>query len=177
MADTPTDASGFDEFYRGTSRRLLQYAYGLTGDLGDAQDVVQEVYIRAWQRWTRLVRYDSSEAWLRLVATRLATDRWRRFGARRAAASVLGVGTPAVAAPPPPAEDTIVLMAAMRSLPIDQRRAIALHYLLDLPVAEVATEIGVPEGTVKSWLARGRAALAQKLSPAPVRTANGGTDV
>ena len=176
-AAPPTDADGFDDFYRGTSRRLLRYAYGLTGDLGDAQDVVQEVYIRAWQRWSRLVRYDSSEAWLRLVTTRLATDRWRRFGARRAAAGILGVGTPAVAPPPPPAKNTIMLMAAMRSLPIDQRRVVALHYLLDMPVAQVATEIGVPEGTVKSWLSRGRAALAQKLGSSPVPAANGGTDV
>jgi RNA polymerase sigma-70 factor (ECF subfamily) len=172
------DVDGFDEFYRGTSRRLLRYTYGLTGDLGDAQDVVQEVYVRAWQRWDRVARYDAAEAWLRLVATRLATDRWRRFRARRAAASVLGVGIAPVPPPPPPAEDTIVLMAAMRSLPAEQRRALALHYLLDMSVADVAAETGAPPGTVKSWLARGRATLAQKLSPAHFTTAAiGGTDV
>jgi RNA polymerase sigma-70 factor, ECF subfamily len=172
------DADGFDEFYRGTSRRLLRYAYGLTGDLGDAQDIVQEVYIRAWQRWRRLAGYSSAESWLRLVATRLVTDRWRRLGVRRAAAAVLGVGTPAVAPVPPPAEETMVLMAAMRCLPVDQRRALALHYLLDMPVADVAVETGVPIGTVKSWLSRGRAALAERLAGKPVAQAvNGGIDV
>ena len=48
------DGSSFDEFYQATSRRLVQYAYALTGDLGTAQDLVQETYLRAWQRWSRL---------------------------------------------------------------------------------------------------------------------------
>jgi Sigma-70 region 2 len=81
------DVDGFDAFYRGTSRRLLHYAYGLTGNPTEAQDLVQEAYARAWQRWRRLVGYDDQEAWLRLVVTRLATDRWRRLGVRRAAAA------------------------------------------------------------------------------------------
>src|SRR3954447_26828233 len=73
----------FDGFYRDTSRRLLRYAYGLTGDPGEAQDLVQEAYARAWQRWRRLTGYEDPEAWLRLVVHRLATDRWRRLGVRR----------------------------------------------------------------------------------------------
>ena len=54
-------------------------------------------------------------------------------------------------------------MAALRRLPAAQREAIALHHLADLPVAEVALTLGVPEGTVKARLARGRAALAVLL--------------
>src|SRR5689334_6899970 len=60
----------FDEFYRDTSRRLARYAYGLTGDVADAQDLVQEAYARAWQRWRRLSGYEDQEAWLRLVVNR-----------------------------------------------------------------------------------------------------------
>jgi RNA polymerase sigma-70 factor (ECF subfamily) len=155
-----SDISTFDEFYRGTSRRLVRYAYGLTGDLRDAQDLAQEAYVRAWQRWSKLATYDNAEAWLRLVVTRLATDRWRlrAVRARRTAE-------------PPPAvtDDTAVLDAvelvnAMRRLPVDHRRALAMHYLLDLPIADIAVEAGVAVGTVKSWLSRGRAALAEALS-------------
>ena len=56
-------------------------------------------------------------------------------------------------------------MAALRRLPAAQREAIALHHLADLPVAEVAQTLGVPEGTVKARLSRGRAALAELLEP------------
>jgi RNA polymerase sigma-70 factor (sigma-E family) len=149
----------FDAFYRDTSRRLLRYAYGLTGDAAEAQDLVQEAYARAWQRRRRLAGYEDPEAWLRLVVNRLATDRWRRLGVRRKRAE---------AAPPPdpvapPSEDVVLLVRAMRALPVTQRRALALHYLLDRSVAEIAAETGAATGTVKSWLSRGRAALAAQL--------------
>jgi DNA-directed RNA polymerase specialized sigma24 family protein len=75
--------AAYDEFYRGTSRRTMRYAFGLTGDLGDAQDLTQEAYVRAWQRWSRLRDYESTEAWLRTVIYRLATDRWRHLAVRR----------------------------------------------------------------------------------------------
>jgi RNA polymerase sigma-70 factor, ECF subfamily len=52
---------------------------------------------------------------------------------------------------------------ALRSLPLDQRKVVVLHHLLDLPVAQVAAELGVPVGTVKSRLARARSALAARL--------------
>ncbi|MGE5828584.1 MAG: SigE family RNA polymerase sigma factor [Micromonosporaceae bacterium] len=154
------DASTFDELYRATSRRLMHYAYALTGDLGEAQDLVQEVYIRAWQRWNHLRHYDSIEAWLRLVLSRLATDRWRRLRSLRVA--LTRSGPPGDAAPP--GDEALLLVWALRQLPETQRRALALHHLFDLPVDEVATEIGVPVGTVKSWLARGRTALAAALT-------------
>lgn len=95
----------FDKFYRDTSRRLLRYAYGLTGDAGEAQDLVQEAYARAWQRRRRLAGYDDPEAWLRLVVNRLATDRWRHLGVRRkraAAAAPPDPGSPGCPAAGPP---------------------------------------------------------------------------
>ena len=56
------------------------------------------------------------------------------------------------------------MIAALRQLPDSQREVLALHYLADLPVLEVAELLGVPEGTVKSRLMRGREALAALLS-------------
>ena len=61
----------------------------------------------------------------------------------------------------------LALMAALRRLPLPQREAIALYYLADLPVAEVTSCLGVPVGTVKTRLSRGRAALAVLLSSSP----------
>src|SRR5262245_36790978 len=144
----------FAEFYRATSHRTLRYAYGLTGDLAQAQDVVQEAYVRAWERWRRLSGYDDAEAWLRLVVSRLVFDWWRHLRVRRTTA----LARPAPAAPP--SEDTVLVVAALKKLPDRQRQALALHYLLDVSVAQIATELEVSEGTVKSWLSRGRASLA-----------------
>ena len=151
----------FDAFYRDTSRRLARYAYGLTGNPAETQDLVQEAYARAWQRRRRLAEYQDPEAWLRLVVSRLAADRWRRLGVRRARIAT----EPPPPLVPPPSEDTVLLVSAMRALPQDHRRALVLHYLLDRSVAEIAAETGVATGTVKSWLSRGRSALAAALSP------------
>lgn len=153
------DADGFDEFYRGTCHRVLRYGYALTGDLTEAQDVVQEAYIRAWQRWHRLAAYDQTEAWVRLVVARLATDNWRRRRNRRAA--LRRAGPPYAVAPP--SDDTVLLVGALRRLPAAQRQAVALHYLCDMSVAEIAAETGAAIGTVKSWLSRGRTGLAAVL--------------
>jgi RNA polymerase sigma-70 factor (ECF subfamily) len=94
-----------------------------------------------------------------VVLTRLATDRWRRLGVRRAASATLRPPEPTQ----PPSETTLLLVAALRTLPMVQRRALVLHYLLDRSVADVAKETQTNVNTVKSWLARGRAGLAAAL--------------
>ena len=63
----------------------------------------------------------------------------------------------------PPNDDGVLLVRALRQLPEHQRRALALHYLYDMSVEEIAMETDAPTGTVKSWLSRGRAALAVVL--------------
>jgi RNA polymerase sigma-70 factor, ECF subfamily len=157
---TPGSAEAeFDDFYRSTASRTLRYAYGLTGDPVAAQDLAQEAYVRAWQRWRTVRGYDNAEAWLRRVATSLATDRWRRIAVRRRYARA---NPPAPV--PPPDENTVLLAAALRRLPVRQRRALTLRYLLDLPVDQIATELGITQSTVRSTLARGRAALAALLT-------------
>ncbi|MFG2058261.1 SigE family RNA polymerase sigma factor [Micromonospora sp. NPDC048930] len=153
------DANSFDDFYRSTSARTLRYGYAVADDPGEAQDLVQEAYARAWRQWGKLAAHPAPEAWLRLVISRLATDRWRRLRSWRLAASRTG--------PPddvrPPGEETVLLVGALRQLPARQRQALALHYLFDMSVEEVAREAGVPTGTVKSWLSRGRTRLAELL--------------
>ena len=153
------DAGDFDECYRATSRRLLSYAYALTGDWAQAQDLAQEAYMKAWRRWDRLSQYDDIEAWLRLVVYRQATDFWRRLGQWRRAMPLLG--GPAQTGPAD--ESTVVLNQALRQLPAAQRQVLALHYLFDLPVTRIAHDARVPVSTVKTWLARGRTALAAAL--------------
>ncbi|MEU3453888.1 SigE family RNA polymerase sigma factor [Micromonospora sp. NPDC006766] len=154
------DADGFDEFYRGSRQRLLGFVYVLTGNLAEAQDAVQEAYIRAWQRWPTVRGYNDPEAWVRVVASRIAVSRWRSLRSR--ARAYLRHGAEESIAPP--STDTVDVVAALRRLPEEQRTAIALYYLLGMPVAEVARETAAPVGTVKARLSRGRAALAGLLA-------------
>ncbi|WDZ86829.1 sigma-70 family RNA polymerase sigma factor [Micromonospora cathayae] len=154
------DVDGFDEFYRGSRQRLLGFVYVLTGDLSEAQDSVQEAYVRAWQRWSTVSGYDDPEAWVRVVASRIAVSRWRSLRSR--ARAYLRHG--ATESVPAPSTDTVEVVAALRRLPEEQRTALALYYLLGLPVAEVARETNAPVGTVKARLSRGRTALAGLLA-------------
>jgi DNA-directed RNA polymerase specialized sigma24 family protein len=84
MSDQPAaalpdgDASDFDAFYRESRDRLLAQLYAFTSDRGDAQECLAEAYMRAWQRWSQISRYDAPEAWVRTVAFRLSVNRWRK---------------------------------------------------------------------------------------------------
>jgi RNA polymerase sigma factor (sigma-70 family) len=155
------DAVGFDQFYRDTRQRVLQYLVGVSGgDLAEAQDAAAEAYARAWQRWDRVRGCDDPEAWVRVVAWRILASGWRKLRGRRAAYTRHGPAP----APPEPGVDGVALMAALRTLPIDQRIAIVLYHIIELPVAAIAEQTGVPVGTVKARLARARRALAPLLS-------------
>src|SRR5262245_11616292 len=101
----------FAEFYRATSARTLRYAYGLTGELQQAQDVTQEAYVRAWQRWGEVSEYDNSEAWLRLVINRQVIDWWKHLRVRRNTRYERQADLPA------PSEDTVLVTTALRQLP------------------------------------------------------------
>ncbi|GIG88964.1 RNA polymerase sigma factor [Plantactinospora endophytica] len=147
--------SDFEEFYQSTRHRVVTVLYALGGNMADAQDATQEAYARAWQRWTKVGGYADPEAWVRVVARRIQLNRWRKL--RNGLVAYRRHGPP----PPvePPSENSAALVAALRQLPADQREAIVLHHLVDLPVAAVATQLGVPVNTVKTRLARGRRAL------------------
>ena len=153
----PTD--DFDELYRAAAPRLVRQLLPLVRDRQEAEDVVQEAYARAFARWSTVSAYDAPEAWIRTVAMRLAISRWRR--SRNALAAWHRHGPPEDL--PGTSPDAVALMAALRRLPEVQRVAIVLHHLVDLSVEQVAAETGVPTGTVKTRLARGRAALAPLL--------------
>jgi RNA polymerase sigma-70 factor, ECF subfamily len=147
----------FDGLYAACATRLVSQVALLTGDVGEAQDAVQEAFIRAWNHRDRVEVAAGAEGWVRTTALRLAVSRWRRI--RRGA---LGAASPdqTVAGPDP---DHVALVAAMRRLPEVQRTALALHYFCDLTVEEVSVETHAPVGTVKARLSRGRAALAAAL--------------
>jgi RNA polymerase sigma-70 factor (ECF subfamily) len=149
----------FRAYYAVAYPRLVGQVYLLTGDLAEAQDVVQEAFVRAWNRRRRFAGGDTPDAWIRTVARRLAVSRWR--AARSTVAAWRRAG-PAREVPGPGVEAPLVVSALAR-LPEEQRRAIVLHHLCDLSVDQVAAEVGAPSGTVKARLSRGRAALREVL--------------
>jgi RNA polymerase sigma-70 factor (ECF subfamily) len=156
------DEQGFEEFYAAVFGRLVGQLYLVTGDLQDAEDAVQEALTRAAVRWERLRDYAVPEAWVRRVAMNLASDGFRRARRRLAAAARLRLQ------PDHPATLeglAVTETEALQALPLAQRKVVVLHHLLDLPIDRVAAELGVPAGTVKSRLARARAALAAQLAP------------
>jgi RNA polymerase sigma-70 factor (sigma-E family) len=149
----------FNEFYRSSRLRIVTFLHAMTGDRDEAQDAVQEAYVRAWQRWSAVSGYDDPEAWVRTVAYRLSISRWRKARNRLVAHQLHGAHEPAAA----PDENTVVLVAALRQLPKVDREAVALHHLLDLSVADIARQTGTPVNTIKARLVRGRNKLATLL--------------
>jgi RNA polymerase sigma-70 factor, ECF subfamily len=152
---------GFAAFYAGSYRRLLGQLFAVTGDLAEAENVLQEAYARAFARWSRVGDYDLPEAWVRRVAINLAAMAERSL--RRRARALLRLGPPPVV--PELSPDLLDLRDALAALPLGQRQVIVLHHLVGLPVEEVARELRLAPGTVKSRLARGRAAMAGTLQP------------
>ncbi|MET9429937.1 MULTISPECIES: SigE family RNA polymerase sigma factor [unclassified Streptomyces] len=152
----------FHELYAHSVTRLVGQLYLMTGDLHEAQDVVQEAFVRAWGRRSRLVRDAGPEAWIRTVAWRLAVSRWRR--GRRAAEAWRRHGAGLRDTAPAPDASSVALVAALHTLSERQRRVAVLHYVCDLSVEQVAAETGISAGTVKTHLSRARAALAPHLA-------------
>jgi RNA polymerase sigma-70 factor (ECF subfamily) len=161
VVERPTNH--LEELYSAHFRGLTAQVYAYTADLELAQEVVQESFCRAIPRWSRISSYDDPLSWIRRVAFNLATSRWRR--ARVALSFARRYREEPVAGPGP---DRVLLAGALAKLPEKHRRAVVLHHLADLPVADIARTEGVPEGTVRVWLHRGRTALAAQL--AEIRT-------
>ena len=139
----------FEDFYAAAAARIVRHALALTADMAEAEDVAQEAFARAWQRWPLVSRCDSPEAWVRRVATNLAVSRWRRLrvarsaAARSAAASLTGEQlTPAIG------PDTVALVNGLRALPERQRTVLVLHYLADCTVDQIAAELGCPAAAI-----------------------------
>jgi RNA polymerase sigma-70 factor (ECF subfamily) len=158
----PAAAREFDSFYAATCGDVVAMLYPLTGNLADAQDLAQEAFCRAWQRWSVLSGYDEPVGWVKRVAARLAIDTFRRWGTAR---RFLAGHRPEVV--PPISTDHVALVAALRRLPHRVMHAVVLHYLADLPVAAVADELGVTANATKLLLLRGRRALAEHLADRP----------
>ena len=116
--------------------------------------------MRAAAAGRRFLKVENHEAWLRTAAINLHRNRWRKMRNFSKIRQRLERPTDLSGL-----EEHVEVIAALRALPAHQREVLALYYLADLPVAEVADTLGCAVGTVKSRLMRGREALAETLGP------------
>jgi RNA polymerase sigma-70 factor (ECF subfamily) len=160
---SPAEVSrdGVAALYVRSCPRLIGVLASIGGSRTEAEDVAQDAYVRLLQHWSKVQSYDDPEAWVRAVAVRLLISRQRR--ARVASLGLIRLRGEAKEAQSDVLLDGVAISVALRSLPVSQRAVVVLHHVLDLPVGQVANELQVPVGTVKSRLSRGRAALAALL--------------
>jgi RNA polymerase sigma-70 factor, ECF subfamily len=165
------DEQEFEAFYEAAFPRLVGQLGLVTGDLAEAEDLVQEALARASARWSRLRAYDVPEAWVRRVALNLAASHARKL--RRKLAVLTRIGPPPVV--PPVSDDALAVAAALRTLSLAHRQVLVLHYLADLSIDQIAGELGIPSSTVRGRLARARRVLAAQFGEPSkeVRTTDG----
>lgn len=152
-------AVDFDDLFRREVIAITSLASALTGSRETGADIAQEALLRAYRRWDDVCRLERPGAWIRRVAINLSLDA-RRRSAREARA--LTRFRPAVEAPSvDPVDDRF--WTAVRALPERQRAVVALRYVDDLPVDEIADVLRTRPGTVKADLFRARSTLARTL--------------
>jgi RNA polymerase sigma-70 factor (ECF subfamily) len=146
------------DLYAASYARLVGQVGAVCGDRHEAEEAVQDAFVRLMGCWPKVSRYDDPEAWVRKVALRQVSNRRRKtLNGFKAA---LRHGPPGDVPEPTPA--AVDAERALAALPEQQRAVIVLHRL-GLDTDQIAEALGVPVGTVKSRLARARAALAPLL--------------
>jgi RNA polymerase sigma-70 factor (ECF subfamily) len=146
----------YEDFFRAEYRSVVATSFLVVRDRQRAEDVAQDAFVQLYRHWRKVARYERPEAWVRRVAIRLAVRDVKRSRVRELLQSKAGV--PSVA----PEPDRAVL-DAVKQLPAMQRAAIALFYLEDRPVAEIAHLLGISVSTCTVHLTRGRRRLAELL--------------
>lgn len=147
---------------------LKRQAFLLSGDESQAEDLVQDALVRAFARPLRAPRPGAAEAYVHVIMVNLFIDGARRRSLWQRTAPLLRASETA-ADPADQVVDRDVMLTALNQLSLRQRACVVLRYYGDLPVAQVAQELGVSEGTVKRYLSEAMTRLAGRLSPAESR--------
>lgn len=168
------DPHAFALLYQRHQRPIHSLLRHLTGDEETAADLTQETFVKAWKGMPRLRANAAFAGWLRIIATNLVRDRSRRRRPDSTLTDLTSADGPEfeVADDRPPLHEEMAVgqhqrqvREAVARLPEPQRLVIVMHHLEDLPVADIATRLEIPLGTVLSRLARGREALRRRLGP------------
>lgn len=169
-----TRNSEFTAFMVAHQGELLRTAWFLVGEADRAEELTQQALVRTYAAWPRARR--DPLAYTRRVLVNLRTDTWRR---RRRETLVPALGLPEGPAPQSPDVETRdALRRMLDTLTERQRRVVVLRYLLDLSEPDVANELNVSVGTVKSTASRALAVLRRAAADGsdPLRASSGGND-
>ncbi len=151
----------FEAFYRAEYRKVVGLVFAVTHSRNACEDIAQDAFLRAHRDWADVSRYEAPGSWVRTVALNLARSRFRRLAAEtRALGRLIGL-TPTSMPEIEPRSDSF--WTAVAALPRRQREVVALHYLDDMAVADIARLFGIAESSVKNSLAQARARLARTL--------------
>ncbi len=173
------DAGAFEVLYARYHARVYRLLYGMLGNREDAVDLTQEVFIRAWIELPRLQIEKTLYGWLRRTAINLGIDHLRRNRLVRFQSLDTPIEdeegesfewqipdeTQDVEAAAELSELQECLQQALKQLSAIHRVVVVLHYIEEVPVEEIAQQLSIPVGTVKSRLARAREALRRHLEP------------
>ena len=154
----PDDAQRLGALYDAHAAPVWRYVVHLTGDRAGADDVVQETLLRAWRTPRILEDPATARSWLLTVARHLVIDEARSAHHRREVAVAESPEREAADATEA-LFDAILIEDALAQLSIEHRGVIVRAYYGGRPVADIADELGIPEGTVKSRLHYGLRAL------------------
>jgi len=159
LSTTVVRAEPFDAFYGREMPKLVALARALCGP-AIAEDIAQEALLAAYRRWDDVARFDEPGLWVRRVCVNLATSFLRRRTIE--ARSVLRLAGRRTFPDMLPEHETF--WSHVRALPRRQAQAVALRYVYDLSVADVAATLGCSEGAAKVHLSRGRQALGRLIA-------------
>ena len=169
--DWASDAASkrqFEGFAAEASDSLLRTGYLMTGDVRDAEDLVQETFLRVARRWNRVRSMDRPTAYARRILINLVLDDAGRRSRQQAELGSQDAGIDAADESATQAlrevDDLAEFRWALAQLPARQRAVLVLRYWEDLPVAEVANVLGCSAATVTSTASRAAARLAQALT-------------
>jgi RNA polymerase sigma-70 factor (sigma-E family) len=153
----------FTEFVASRHAQLRRVAYLVCGDWHRADDLVQTALAKAYVAWPRIRHDGREEAYVRQIIVRANIDEHRRAWRHRERPGLDGID--AAQRPGLPPEERSALLDALAGLGPMVRRTVVLRHWVGLSVAETAAELGVAEGTVKSYCARGLERLQAALTP------------
>jgi len=160
LAESDTLAPDFETFYASTYPAVVRLTFVLTGRLATAEELAQEAFVAAFDRWNTVGRMDQPGAWVRRVATNRAISAWRRLRGEAAVARRLwNERTPAMLIP----ERDEEVWEAVRKLPRRQSQVVALIVVEDRTTREVADILGCSEDSVRTHLRRARITLTGRL--------------
>ena len=169
MVGRPRDLESYDQLVREHQGIAFRTAYVITGSAADAEEVVQDAFVKAYRARGRFRSGAPFRPWLLAIVANEARNRRRATGRRARLSLQLAEERPSGGAAPSPEvallarEERAELLAAVDRLGEEQRAAIACRYFLGLSEAETAAVLGCRPGTVKSRLSRALARLEEEL--------------